>query len=118
MSGHALSKVTVTLPQPAAGSVDQDWRFAELTAQCYLDPTLAVRYAVEPHDVLAEFGMRTDAQTPIPALPADTGGELTITSLDPHDPVLVTPRLTGSSVCRTSDDPRDLAPVQRDTRHG
>ncbi|WP_326691090.1 MULTISPECIES: hypothetical protein [unclassified Streptomyces] len=115
MSGHALSKVTVNRPQPGTGSVDQDWRFAELTAQCYLDPTLAVRYAVEPHGVLAEFGIRTDEHTPIPALPADTGGELTITSLDPHDPVLVAPRLTGSQVCRVSDDPRDLAPVRRDT---
>ncbi|MFG3255674.1 hypothetical protein [Streptomyces sp. NPDC048172] len=80
MTGHALST---------------DWRFAELTAQCHLDPVLAVRYAVEPRDVLAEFGIDTDEETEIPALPADAGSEVTITSLDRRECVPVMVRATG-----------------------
>ncbi|MFI8852389.1 hypothetical protein [Streptomyces sp. 891-h] len=87
MSGHALAKVTVSSAQGAADSVDQDWRFAELTAQCCLDPALAVRYAVEPRSVLAEFGIATDERTHIPALPSGPGAEVTITSLNPRDTV-------------------------------
>jgi len=87
MSGHALAKVTVSAAPRAADSVDQDWRFAELTAQCCLDPALAVRYAVEPRSVLAEFGITTDERTKIPALPTGLGCEVTITSLDPRDTV-------------------------------
>ncbi|MDF4249996.1 hypothetical protein [Streptomyces sp. WMMB303] len=87
MSGHALAKVTAPRTPGAAHSVDQDWRFAELTAQCCLDHALALRYAVEPHGVLAEFGIATDAATPVPALPAGLGSEVTITSLNPRDTV-------------------------------
>ncbi|MGP3977382.1 hypothetical protein ACTWQF_25905 [Streptomyces sp. 8N114] len=87
MSGHALAKVTVNSAQDAVDSIDQDWRFAELTAQCCLDPALAVRYAVEPREVLAEFGINADEGTHLPALPAGLGAEVTITSLDPHEAV-------------------------------
>ncbi|MGI5351742.1 hypothetical protein ACQEU8_26695 [Streptomyces sp. CA-250714] len=87
MSGHALAKVTVNRAHSALDSIDQDWRFAELTAQCCLDPALAVRYAVEPRSVLAEFGIPTDERTHIPALPTGLGCEVTITSLNPRDTV-------------------------------
>ncbi|MET9861285.1 hypothetical protein ABZY93_18585 [Streptomyces smyrnaeus] len=87
MSGHALAKVTVSRAHGAADVVDHDWRFAELTAQCCLDPALAVRYAVEPRSVLAEFGIPTDERTRIPALPTGPGAEVSITSLNPRDAV-------------------------------
>ncbi|MFF8282444.1 hypothetical protein ACF1DY_20205 [Streptomyces albus] len=87
MTGQALTGVTLTAAHPAKDTVEGDWRFAELSAQCFLDPALAARYTAEPRRVLAEFGIPTDADTRIPALPTGCGAEVTITSLDPRETV-------------------------------
>ncbi|GAA2077409.1 hypothetical protein GCM10009801_33490 [Streptomyces albiaxialis] len=91
MTGHALST---------------DWRFAELAARCHLDPVLATRYAVEPYGVLAEFGIHAEEGDPIPALPADLGSEVTITSLDRRELVPALVPISGCGGCRVEPGSR------------
>ena len=79
MSGYAPS---ATAAQEACnGSVEHDWRFAELVARSFLQPELALRYALEPRNVLAEFGIPMTAGSAIPALPAEAHTEVTIINL-------------------------------------
>ncbi|MCX4820525.1 hypothetical protein OG883_11515 [Streptomyces sp. NBC_01142] len=93
MSGYAFTgKTTHTTGRT---HIDHDWRFAELVARSYLQPDLALRYALEPRTVLAEFGMTTGPDTVIPALPTEAPQEMTIISLTS----LKTHRSTESFTC-------------------
>ncbi|MFF3323725.1 hypothetical protein [Streptomyces sp. NPDC002889] len=83
MSGYASSGTAVQ--EVCTSSVEHDWRFAELVARSYLQPELALRYALEPRNVLAEFGIPVAPGSVIPALPADTDTEVTITNLSTAD---------------------------------
>lgn len=65
----------------ATTAIERDWRFAELVVQTCLRPELTVRYALEPHAVLAEFGLVLSSSDPVPALPSGTEAELTIVDL-------------------------------------
>ncbi|MEV6398569.1 hypothetical protein AB0M39_27980 [Streptomyces sp. NPDC051907] len=79
MSGYAFTGNT---SHKAEGThIDHDWRFAELVARSCLQPDLALRYALEPLTVLAEFGIVAGPDTVIPALPTDVQQEMTIISL-------------------------------------
>ncbi|MFK4221523.1 hypothetical protein [Streptomyces sp. NPDC019890] len=80
MSGYASSGTAVQ--EACASSVEHDWRFAELVARSFLQPELALRYALEPRNVLAEFGIATDSSTAIPALAPDVAPTVTIVRLD------------------------------------
>lgn len=79
MSGYAPSGTAAQ--GVCTGSVEHDWRFAELVARSFLQPELALRYALEPRNVLAEFGIPTTTDSAIPALPAEADTEVTIISL-------------------------------------
>lgn len=79
MSGYASSGTAVQ--EARTSSVEHDWRFAELVARTCLQPELALRYALEPRNVLAEFGIPVAPGSVIPALPADTDTEVTIINL-------------------------------------
>jgi putative thiazole/oxazole-modified microcin (TOMM)-like peptide len=63
-------------------TVEQDWRFAELIAQTWTDPTLADRYAADPCAVLAEFGLTVTDRTAAPLLPSAGKSALIIERLD------------------------------------
>ncbi|MFI1395449.1 TIGR04351 family putative TOMM peptide [Streptomyces sp. NPDC020681] len=92
MSGYATSETTAQ--EARTGSVEHDWRFAELVARSYLQPELALRYALDPRIVLAEFGIPLAPGTAIPALPKDSFPEVRITRLDKLE---ATAKLCGST---------------------
>ncbi|MDH2390788.1 hypothetical protein QCN29_18730 [Streptomyces sp. HNM0663] len=79
MSGFAPSAAAAQ--EAGSGSVEHDWRFAELVARSCLQPELALRYALEPRNVLAEFGLTTGPESPIPALPTGADAEVCIINL-------------------------------------
>lgn len=102
MSGYASSG---TAAQGACTtSVEHDWRFAELVARSFLQPELALRYALEPRNVLAEFGIPIAPESIIPALPAEADTEVTITNLssaDESDPAFSVPGARFACICAT-----------------
>ncbi|MCM2423291.1 MULTISPECIES: hypothetical protein [Streptomyces] len=50
-------------------AIEQDWRFAELVALSWIEPDLSIRYAQNPSQVLAEFGLHVDGDGSTPDLP-------------------------------------------------
>ncbi|MDJ0341793.1 hypothetical protein QMK19_12375 [Streptomyces sp. H10-C2] len=50
-------------------AIEQDWRFAELVALSWIEPDLSDRYAQNPSQVLAEFGLHIDGGSSTPDLP-------------------------------------------------
>lgn len=58
-------------------SIELDWRFAELVADTWVEPELALRYAADPVAMLAEYGMAV-AASDAPALPVAPDIELII----------------------------------------
>lgn len=58
-------------------TIELDWRFAELVADSWVEPELALRYAADPVALLAEYGMTVTAQD-APALPVAPDIELII----------------------------------------
>lgn len=71
-----------TRPGPrTAGDIEQDWRFAELVAQSWVDDGLIIRYRDDPHAVLAEFDLRLGHAAPVPALPDAPKDDLLIEDL-------------------------------------
>ncbi|MFC5029017.1 hypothetical protein G3I60_26170 [Streptomyces sp. SID13666] len=50
-------------------AIEQDWRFAELVALSWIEPALSLRYAQNPSQVLAEFGLHVAGDVSTPALP-------------------------------------------------
>ncbi|MDQ0939576.1 hypothetical protein [Streptomyces sp. V1I1] len=102
MSGYAPSGTAAQ--EACTGSVEHDWRFAELVARSYIQPELALRYALEPRNVLAEFGIPTTPESSIPALPADADTEVTIINLSfsgEIDPAFAVPVTPQPCVCST-----------------
>ncbi len=61
--------------------LEHDWRFAALVMATHLDPSLSVRYAVEPAAVLAEFGLVLPTGAPAPELDRTRTSKLMITGL-------------------------------------
>lgn len=81
--------------------VEHDWRFAELVARSWMEPELVVRYAADPCQVLAEFGLEITRREQAPALEPYCGPDLIIEDLEHargH-------RLNGSCICW--NDPGD-----------
>jgi putative thiazole/oxazole-modified microcin (TOMM)-like peptide len=98
--------------------VEQDWRFAELVARTWMEPSLADRYTADPCAVLAEFGLIVTSRQDAPSLEPYRGLELIIEELE-H---LVSPQLTATGgACTTDDggqDDDEAADAQHDSTSG
>ncbi|MCQ4084272.1 TIGR04351 family putative TOMM peptide [Streptomyces sp. RB6PN25] len=78
----------------AEASVDEDWRFAELVARAWIDPSLSIRYHNNPRTVLAEFGVHLSETGTAPMLPPAPALELVV-----EDFGAVGPRSSSCSQC-------------------
>jgi len=82
MFARSASLIETTDP---AGVIELDWRFAELVADTWVEPGLALRYSADPVTVLAEYGIAAGAAQDVPRLPATPDVELLIEDFSGDD---------------------------------